>query len=83
MTELVGPRDSYTGLPWALRRKHRPPEHHKAPGQLGTIMMNKYKLYYERQRQNDSFHVDRGISEELKAVRSRLGGWLDCHTGTR
>lgn len=41
---------------------------------LGTVIVRRGKMCYrrERDRQNGSFLVGRGISEEVKAVKSRL-----------
>lgn len=46
-----------------------------------TVMVSKYTVWYGRQKQDGSYHVDRDISEEVKAVRIRLKGWPHCHSG--
>lgn len=51
---------------------------------MGTIIVSIYMVWYrkerERKKRNGSSPVERGISEEMKAVGNGLK-WVACHSG--
>lgn len=82
----MGQRDAHarlegenTGLPGLTEG------HYYYCGELmyGVVWERETHRQTDRHGQNDRmlvpFPVDRGTSEEVKAVRSRLRWWLDCH----